>query len=70
MPKQGQLKGGELKGEHVKDNDHDFALDVSDGEEQNSEEEEEGDDDGTRDLTKTQNQKFQNWKADNNTQAQ
>ena len=56
-----------ISGEHIKDNDHDFAVEVSDGEEQNSEDEEgqEEDDDGTKDLTKTQNQKFQNWKADN-----
>mmetsp|Transcript_21309 Transcript_21309/g.20449 ORF Transcript_21309/g.20449 Transcript_21309/m.20449 type:complete len:237 (-) Transcript_21309:324-1034(-) len=47
-------------------NDHDFAIEVSDGEEQKSDEDEEEDeDDGTQQLTKTQNQKYQQWQQEN-----
>jgi len=55
-------KGGDIKGSAQQNDHHDFAVEVSDGEEQKSEEEEEEEDDGTKDLTKTQNQKYQQWK--------
>lgn len=57
-----------MKGKQVENNDHDFAVEVSDGEEQKSDEndeEEDDGDDGTQDLTKTQNQKYQQWRQDN-----
>ncbi len=56
-----------MKGKTVDNNDHDFAVEVSDGEEQKSDEndEEDEEDDGTGDLTKTQNQKYQQWRSDN-----
>lgn len=52
----------------MQNNDHDFAIDVSDGEEQKSEEDEDDDDDGTQNLTKTQNEKYQQWRDENKAQ--
>jgi hypothetical protein len=40
-------------------------VEVSDGEEQKSDDDEEDADDGTQDLTQTQNQKYQQWRQDN-----